>query len=320
MAKSVIRSIDIRASFGLLPTPEDLVKWEYLKPSSRRQRAPIGNPIPNAPPNRRRLLAGAYIARRMTATNDCFSGVGRRQAVCFPGCLLPSDDRDHLWEELITLKSRILSVSGVDENLRAWSEAVVEEKTFQQIPKNLRRLSSVRSGPGKGRRYPRGKNGSRFHPRRSCVFCAAQGCLSKAISRATLKIEPIEPQDDTFVGAQIMTFTDPPWSRLWRTGSVHSVAASLSITYQEASGSMADVSTQVGQLAPRHYAAGTDVICFGETDFIRRLEIDTLQSGFITGLNAFWTRKNMAKPALRSGRLNCHPHQVFCSILMGVNA
>jgi DNA-binding NtrC family response regulator len=44
-----------------------------------------------------------------------------------------SDDRDHLWEELIALKSRILRASGVDETLRAWSEGMVGDKTFQQV-------------------------------------------------------------------------------------------------------------------------------------------------------------------------------------------
>jgi tetratricopeptide (TPR) repeat protein len=82
----------------------------------------------------RRLLAGAYIARGMTAANDFFQEWDEaKQCASWAAGLLPSDDRDHLWEELITLKSRILSASGVDENLRAWSEGMVGDKTFQQI-------------------------------------------------------------------------------------------------------------------------------------------------------------------------------------------
>jgi hypothetical protein len=44
---------------------------------------------------------------------------------------------------------------------------------------------------------------------------------------------------------------------------------------------------QVGQLASRHLRAGADIVCFCETDFVGRLEIDALQLGFITSLNAF---------------------------------
>jgi tetratricopeptide (TPR) repeat protein len=82
----------------------------------------------------RRLSAGAYIARGMTAANDFFQEWDEaKQCVSRAATFLRSDDRDHLWEELIALKSRILRASGVDETLRAWSEGMVGEKTFQQV-------------------------------------------------------------------------------------------------------------------------------------------------------------------------------------------
>lgn len=82
----------------------------------------------------RRLLAGAYIARGTTAANDFFQEwEAARQYVTRASALLRSDDRDHLWEELLSLKSRILRASGTDELLRAWSEGMVGEKTFQQV-------------------------------------------------------------------------------------------------------------------------------------------------------------------------------------------
>jgi len=81
-----------------------------------------------------RLLAGAYIARGMTAANDFFEQWDEaNQAATDAGALLRSDDRDHLWEELVELKSRILRASGIDETLRSWSEGIIGEKTFQQI-------------------------------------------------------------------------------------------------------------------------------------------------------------------------------------------
>jgi hypothetical protein len=82
----------------------------------------------------RRLLAGAYIVRGMTAANDFFQEWDEaKQCVSRAAAFMRSDDRDHLWEELIALKSRILRTSGVDETLRAWSEGMVGDKTFQQV-------------------------------------------------------------------------------------------------------------------------------------------------------------------------------------------
>lgn len=47
--------------------------------------------------------------------------------------LLCSGDRDHLNEELIRLKSKIMRSIGINDTLRAWSHGIVGEKTFQQI-------------------------------------------------------------------------------------------------------------------------------------------------------------------------------------------
>jgi tetratricopeptide (TPR) repeat protein len=81
-----------------------------------------------------RLLAGAYIARGMTAANDFFEHWDEANlAATQASALLRSDDRDHLWEELVELKSRILRASGIDETLRSWSEGIIGDKTFQQI-------------------------------------------------------------------------------------------------------------------------------------------------------------------------------------------
>jgi tetratricopeptide (TPR) repeat protein len=82
----------------------------------------------------RRLLAGAYIVRGMTAANDFFQEWDEaKQCASKAAALLRSDDRDHLWEELITLKSHILRASGINETLRAWSEGMIGDKSFQQV-------------------------------------------------------------------------------------------------------------------------------------------------------------------------------------------
>ncbi|MGC2400995.1 MAG: tetratricopeptide repeat protein, partial [Acidobacteriaceae bacterium] len=82
----------------------------------------------------RRLLAGAFIVRGMTAANDFFQEwEDAKQCASRAAALLRSDDRDHLWEELMTLKAHILRASGINETLRAWSEGLIGDKSFQQV-------------------------------------------------------------------------------------------------------------------------------------------------------------------------------------------
>lgn len=82
----------------------------------------------------RRLLAGACIARGMTAANDFFQDweLAQRCAVeatslCRPG------ENDHLIEDLAALKARVMRAWGMNDRLRGWSEGFVGGKSFQQI-------------------------------------------------------------------------------------------------------------------------------------------------------------------------------------------
>jgi tetratricopeptide (TPR) repeat protein len=82
----------------------------------------------------RRLIAEAYVARGMVYGNDFFlDWEGARSCSDKASTLLAAGDRDHLWEDLMSLKSRILRSSTVDERLRGWSEGILGNKTFQQI-------------------------------------------------------------------------------------------------------------------------------------------------------------------------------------------
>lgn len=82
----------------------------------------------------RRLLAGACIARGLTAANDFFRDweTARRYAADATAYIGPSES-DHLVEDLALLKSRIVRASGINDMLRGWSEGIVGDKTFQQI-------------------------------------------------------------------------------------------------------------------------------------------------------------------------------------------
>lgn len=82
----------------------------------------------------RRLLAGACIARGMTAANDFFQDwelaqrcAAEATSLCGPG------ENDHLLEDLAMLKARVMRTRGINDTLRGWSEGLVGQKTFQQI-------------------------------------------------------------------------------------------------------------------------------------------------------------------------------------------
>lgn len=81
-----------------------------------------------------RLLAGASIARGMTAANDFFQDweEARRRAAEATSLIGPGEN-DHLVEDLSLLKSRIVQASGINDTLRGWSEGMLGNKTFQQI-------------------------------------------------------------------------------------------------------------------------------------------------------------------------------------------
>lgn len=82
----------------------------------------------------RRLLAAAYLARGLTAANDLYQDweqarlcAGEAAANIGPG------ENDVIVEALADLKARIVGASGINDTLRAWSEGMVGDKTFQQI-------------------------------------------------------------------------------------------------------------------------------------------------------------------------------------------
>jgi tetratricopeptide (TPR) repeat protein len=104
----------------------------------------------------RRLLAGAYIAQGMTCANDFFQEWEEaRSFSAQAAALLQDQDRDHLWEDLMMLKSRVLRSSKINETLRAWSEGMVGKKTFQQITEEFAEIVIPKVWAREGRKISR---------------------------------------------------------------------------------------------------------------------------------------------------------------------
>jgi len=82
----------------------------------------------------RRLLAHTYIWQGLTHCNRFFDDpeAGRR---CYDQALIFSKDghAENAWEDLQTLKAKVVRSGSVNPTLRAWSQGSVGDKTFQQI-------------------------------------------------------------------------------------------------------------------------------------------------------------------------------------------
>lgn len=104
----------------------------------------------------RSLIAEAHLARGATAANDFFQDWEEaKSCVAAASELLSPEDRDHVWEEMLLLKSRILRASGIDDTLRAWSEGMVGEKTFQQVAEEFAEIVIPKVWAREGRKVSR---------------------------------------------------------------------------------------------------------------------------------------------------------------------
>jgi tetratricopeptide (TPR) repeat protein len=104
----------------------------------------------------RRLLAAAYIARGMTAANDFFQewDLAKDCASAATG-LIGAGESDHLLDDLAELKSRIMQESGINDTLRAWSEGMVGQKTFQQVSEEFAEIVIPRVWLREGKKISR---------------------------------------------------------------------------------------------------------------------------------------------------------------------
>src|SRR5262249_41009737 len=89
----------------------------------------------------RRLLAHAYIWQGLTSCNSFFEDLeSARQSYDLAATFSKGDYLDTTWEDMQSLKSRILRKGTVDPRLRAWSQGSVGDKTFQQITEEFAQL------------------------------------------------------------------------------------------------------------------------------------------------------------------------------------
>jgi len=81
-----------------------------------------------------RLLARAYIWRGLAACNPAIRDMEDAKRCCeLASSFLKAVDYDDLWEELQMLKQKVMPRGSIDPMLRAWSQGITGEETFQEL-------------------------------------------------------------------------------------------------------------------------------------------------------------------------------------------
>jgi tetratricopeptide (TPR) repeat protein len=80
------------------------------------------------------LLARAYIWLGLTQSNEYFNNLEEaRHSLNLAMSTMKADPFQPHWDDLKTLKTRVLRGSDIDETLRAWSQGAIGDKTFREI-------------------------------------------------------------------------------------------------------------------------------------------------------------------------------------------
>ena len=105
-----------------------------------------------------RLLARAYVWQGTTYAAAPSRDLERARRCCEEAMALLQPEpsgRQYVWDDLETLKARVLQTCPVDPLLRAWSAGVVEDKSFQQMTEEFARIVIPKVWEREGRKVSR---------------------------------------------------------------------------------------------------------------------------------------------------------------------
>jgi len=106
----------------------------------------------------RRLLARAQVWQGITYTAAPARDLERARRCCEEAVALlqpEASERQYVWDDLETLKARVIETVPVDPLLRAWSAGVVQDKSFQQITEEFARIVIPKVWEREGRKVSR---------------------------------------------------------------------------------------------------------------------------------------------------------------------
>jgi len=104
----------------------------------------------------RRLLAYAHIWQGLTCSNRFFNDLESAR-LCYDQAVTLSKGvhAEGAWDDLQTLKTRLLRAGSVNPTLRAWSQGSVGDKTFQQMTEEFAELIIPKVWEREGRKISR---------------------------------------------------------------------------------------------------------------------------------------------------------------------
>ena len=104
----------------------------------------------------RRLQARALIWQGLTVCNTSSTGTDAAREISEQAAvLLRNEVQDHIWEDLQTLKSKVVRGGHLDSTLHAWSQGVVGERSFQQLTEDFADLIIPKIWDHEGRKVAR---------------------------------------------------------------------------------------------------------------------------------------------------------------------
>jgi tetratricopeptide (TPR) repeat protein len=84
------------------------------------------------------LLARGYIWRGLTACYPSIHDLDDARHCCDrAAAFLKTGDSDELWEELQLLRHKVMPRGSIDPQLRAWSQGITGDKTFQELAEDF---------------------------------------------------------------------------------------------------------------------------------------------------------------------------------------
>ena len=104
----------------------------------------------------RRLQARSLIWHGLTICNTSPESTdAAREVADQAAALLKNEVQDHIWEDLQTLKSKVVRGGHLDSTLHAWSQGVVGERSFQQLTEDFADLIIPKIWDHEGRKVAR---------------------------------------------------------------------------------------------------------------------------------------------------------------------
>jgi tetratricopeptide (TPR) repeat protein len=130
----------------------------------------------------RRLLARAHVWQGLTWAAAPSRDLDRARRSCEEAIALLQPDasqRQYVWDDLETLKARVLETVPVDPLLRAWSAGAVEDKSFQQMTEEFARIVIPKVWEREGRKVSRVAEKLSISPKKVRRILQAAGVSDK---------------------------------------------------------------------------------------------------------------------------------------------